>query len=90
MNKQGGVMVYGIMLAITIIVLALALAPAGRQFTDIAMNETVGDTIGLDCDNSNISNFNKATCIATDFSFFYFFTVLILIGGAVAVARIIF
>lgn len=48
------------------------------------------ETQGLDCNNSSISNFNKATCTITDFSMAYFFGGLILIGGALIIAKIIF
>jgi len=89
MNKKGGAAIYAMMIGITIIVLALALAPPVRDITATAMNQTVGDTIGLDCTNSSISDFNKATCVVTDFSIFYFVAGLIFIGGAIAVAKII-
>lgn len=88
MNKRGQTWAYGLMLGFTIIVLALALAPAGNQFISSAMNQTVGDSIGLDCANESISTFTKGTCIITDFSLAYFFGALIFIGGAVVIARI--
>ena len=59
MNSKGSIMIYGLMLGLLIIVLTLALAPAGKEFIDNAMNESVGDTIGLDCNNSTISTFDK-------------------------------
>ena len=90
LDKQGQVWGYSLMLGLLIIVLALALAPAGNSFISSAMNESVGDTIGLDCDNSSISNFDKGACVITDFSLFYFFGGLIFIGGAVLGSRIIF
>lgn len=90
MNNQGGVAIYGLMIGLTIIILALALAPIGKEFVDSAMNETVEDTIGLDCSNSSISNFDKGSCVIVDFGLFYFFAGLILIGGAIIVSRIVF
>lgn len=92
MNERGqmGVAIYGIMLGVIIMILAFALAPAGQESVATAMNGTVGDVIGLDCSNTSISNFDKGTCIITDFSFPYFFGGLILIGGAIMTARIIF
>lgn len=91
-NKRGqvGAWGYGMMLGLVIIILALALAPIGKQFIDSAMNQTVGDSIGLDCGNSSISTFDKGTCVITDFSLAYFFGGLILIGGAVILAKIVF
>lgn len=90
MNEKGSITIYGIMLALVIIILALALAPAVSYFTGDAMNATSGDDYGLDCNNATISNFNKATCTATDLTLFYFIGGLILIGGAILGARIIF
>ena len=82
-------MIYGIMLALVIIVLALALAPAVGSFTNSARNATEGDTIGLNC-SSTTSNFDKATCTIVDMNLFYFIGGLVFIAGAVAVAKIIF
>jgi len=90
MNSKGSVMIYSIMLALVVIILTMALAPVGKSFIDSAMNKTVGDTVGLDCSNSSISNFDKATCVVTDFSLFYFFGGLIFIAGLVITGRIIF
>ena len=89
-NKRASVMIYSIMLSLVIIILALSLAPVGKEFINSAMNESVGDTIGLDCNNESISNFNKATCIVTDFSLFYFFGGLIFIAGIIVTGRVIF
>ncbi len=89
MNKKGSAIFYGLMLGITILVLALALAPSVTEFTSSAMNETVGDTTGLDCDNTT-SNFIKATCIVVDLSSFYFIGLLILIAGVVVTAKFFF
>ena len=46
-SKRGQVWAYTLMLALVIIVLALALAPTGRDFVNTAMNESVGDVIGM-------------------------------------------
>lgn len=48
------------------------------------------EEIGLDCDNASISKFDKGACTITDFGFVYFFGAIILIGGGIIVARIIF
>lgn len=90
MNNKGQVMVFAVMLGLVIIIVALALAPAVSQSTTSAMNTSVGDTIGMDCNNDTISDFNKAACVAVDISLPYFVGVLLLIGGAVVTARIIF
>ena len=88
-SKRGQVWSYAIMLGLVIIVLALALAPTGRDFVDTAMNESVGEVLGMNCTSTTISTFQQGACVITDFSLFYFFGGLILIGGAVAVARIL-
>ena len=90
MNNKGQVWGYTMALGLVIIVLALALAPVGKEFIDSAMNQTVGDTVGLDCSNESISSFTKGTCVITDFSIAYFFGGLIFIGGAVVVAKLTF
>lgn len=89
-NKAQGTWGYAIMLGLTIIVLALALAIPVRDFTRDARNSTVGDTLGMDCENESISNFVKATCVTTDLTIFYFIGSLLIIGGAVIVGRVIF
>lgn len=88
-KKAQGTWALGIMLGLVIIILGLALAPAGKEIVGDSMNNTVGDTLGLDCSNDSISNFDKGACVVTDFSQFYFFGGLILIGGAIVVGRIL-
>lgn len=88
MNKKGSVLFYGFMLGIVVFVLALALAPAVRDFTTGAMNET-GEFGGLNCSNTD-DNFIKATCIVTDISLFYFIGSLILIAGIIVSAKFFF
>lgn len=83
MNNKGSVLFYGLMLGLTIIILGMALAPAVLESTNSTMSN-------IDCSNSSISNFDKATCIATDITLPYFIGTLVLIGGAVITARIIF
>lgn len=88
-NKaQVGVWGYALMLGLVVIVLGLALAPAGSQVINDAMNVSTADFVGLDCDNTE-SNFVKGTCVITDFSLVYFFGGVILIGGAIITARLI-
>ena len=90
LKKKGQVQLYVFMLAMVIIILALAIAPAVKQSVDIARNQTNGDTIGMDCSNSSISNFQKAGCIAADITIFHFIGGLIMIAGSVLAAKIIF
>ncbi len=90
MNRRGSVIIFGIMLSVVVIILALSLAPVGKEFIDDARNVSVGDTIGMDCGNESISSFTKAACVVTDFSLFYFFGGLIFIAGVIITGRIIF
>ena len=90
MDKNGSILIYGIMLSITVIILALALAPAVSEFTNGARNASTTDTIGLDCSNTSISNYDKAACTATDLTLVWFIGSLILIGGGIITAKIIF
>jgi len=90
MWKKGQVMFYSIMIGLTIIILALALAPAVSYFTESARNVTTGDNYGLDCSNSSISNFDKATCVVADLNLFYFIGGLVFIAGTIVTAKIIF
>ena len=84
-DKKGQVMFYGLMLGITILVLALALTGAIRTSVDEARNSS-----NMDCTNESISNFDKAACITADLSIFHFIGGLIFIAGAIVTARIIF
>jgi hypothetical protein len=85
MNKKGSIIIYGLMLGMTVIILALALAPAVQDFTNTTMSAE-----NLDCDNESISNFDKGSCVAVDLGLFYFIGALILIGGSLVGAKIIF
>lgn len=89
-NKAQVTVIYGMMIGLCIIILALALAPSAVSFSTTAMNSTSGDTVGLDCTNDSISNFDKATCVVTDLSPFYLIGALIFIGGSFFTIRIIF
>jgi len=90
MEKKGSVLIYGIMLGLVIIILALALAPTVSQFTTTAMNESSDNQIGLNCSSDTISNFDKAACVVVDLNLFYFIAGLIFIAGAVITAKIVF
>lgn len=54
----------------------------------VEINGTI-ENIGMDCSNSSISNFAKAGCVVTDFSSFYIIAILIFIGGAIILSKII-
>ena len=91
MEKRGSIVIYSLMVGLVIIILALALAPAVQDFTDSARNETTDSgTQGLNCSSDSISNFDKATCVATDLTLLYFIGGVVFIGGAIVGSRIFF
>lgn len=89
-SSKGQVVFYSLMLGLIIIVLALALAGPVRERIDDARNVSTDNSIGLDCSNSSISDFNKATCYVADLNIFYFIGGLIFIGISIITAKIIF
>lgn len=90
MEKKAQVVFYGLMIAIVVIILGLVFAGPIKSFVDNARNTTSEFGTGLDCTNSSITDYNKAACISTDLSLPYFIGVIILIGGAIIAAKIIF
>jgi len=72
------------MIFVVILILALAFAPGLKS-----QGETIRNSENLDCSNSSISTFNKATCTVTDISLFYFIGGLIFLAGAIATARVV-
>lgn len=87
-NKNGQVIVYGFMLGVVIIILAMAFAGPIKKFTDNAQNKT-SEIGGMDCSNESISNFDKLNCLSTDLSLPYFIGALLAIGGIILTAKII-
>jgi uncharacterized membrane protein len=83
MNKKGSILIYGMMLGLVVLILALALAPSVTEFATTSRTS-------LDCSNESISNFDRATCYVTDLSPFYFIGGLIFIGGAIVTSKILF
>lgn len=85
MNSKGSIALFALMLGLVVLILALAIAPPVNTSIQEARNST-----GLDCDNSSISKFDKAACIGSDLTQFYFIGSLILIATLIITARIIF
>lgn len=86
-NKKGQVIMYGLMIGIVIIILALSFASPIKEFVENTRNQTSEFGTGLDCSNSSISDFDKATCLSSDLSLPIFIGVLIFIGGAVITVK---
>ena len=78
------------MIGLVVAILALALAPAVKQATDTARGNSTNNSLGLDCSNDSISNFNKAACVATDITLPYFIGFLLLLAGAIVIGKIMF
>ncbi len=90
MNKKGQVILLTFMIGLTFLLLALYLAPALQETIKIARNESSTNTIGLDCGNESISNFDKGACVVSDISLPYFVGFLLFAAGAVTVGRVMF
>ena len=86
MKKKGQVIIYGLMLMIIAIVLALAFTGPIKSFVDNARNET-SEFGGMNCSSTDISNFDKAACLSTDLSLPYFILIVIAIGGIYLTAK---
>jgi len=88
MNKGGQIFFFTLMLAVVVVVLALALAYPLRQQVDISRDASTNETVGLDCANESISDYNKGQCVLTDLATPYFFFGLLGIAGMVIGAKL--
>lgn len=88
MKRRGQVFFLTLMIAIVFIILALAFAPVTKEFTDTARNPTTDTSVGLDCGNSSISNFDKASCVFVDMFNPYFTGFLIFMAGVIIAAKV--
>lgn len=82
MNNRGQVIFFTFMVGIVIILLAIAFAPGIKKQID-----TARDSNNLDCSNSSISNFDKATCVVADLTIFHYVIGVVVLAGAVIAAR---
>lgn len=90
MNNKGIAFFLTLMLGIAIIILGLALIPVIKDFNEDARNVTTADGAeGLDCNNASISDFQSAACLSNDVTTYGFGGLLIAIGLAVIVGKII-
>ena len=90
MNKKGQLVILTFMVGLVVAILALALAPGLQSQIDDARNVSTNSSIGLDCNNDSISNFDKSACVASDITLPYFIGFLLFFAGAIVVGRIIF
>lgn len=90
MDNKGVTFFLTLMLGISIIILGLALIPIIKDFNEDARNLTTADgAAGLDCANTSISDFQSAACLSNDITTYGFGGLLIAIGLAVIVGKII-
>ena len=88
-GKHGQVIFYTLMLAVVIVILALEFAPVLKQFSDDARSANTNDSVGLDCQNTSISDYDKANCVAVDMFQPYFVAMLIGIAGIIVGAKLV-
>lgn len=91
MNRSGVTFLVTLMLGVVVMILALAFAPVVNEFNDDSRNTTTRDgAAGLDCTNSSISDFDNAACVGSDITTAAFVGILLAVGLAIIVGRIIF
>ena len=91
MNRLGITFFLTLMIGACIVILALALAPIVKDFNEDARNVTTADGAeGMDCSNASISDFQNAACITNDITTASFVGILIAIGLAVLIGKVIF
>ena len=90
MNNKGQVVIYTLMLGVVLIILALALAPALKVFSDTARADSTDTQIGLNCSNPNLDDYYKGTCVVQDLNTPYFVGIVLGIAGMVIGAKVIF
>lgn len=89
LNNRGQIVFYTLMLSVAIIVITLAMVVVVKSFVEEARSPTDTDSIGLDCNNSTISDFQQAQCVLTDLATPYFFFGMIAIAGMVIGAKLL-
>ena len=82
MNKKGQVIIYGLMVGLVIIILALSFIKPIDLFVSNARN-TTSVFGGMDCNNASISDYDKNACLSSDLSMPIFIGILVFMGGAV-------
>jgi len=89
LNSKGQIFFYTLMLSVAIIVLSMALVVVVKQGVDTARAPSTDDSVGLDCGNSSISDFQQGQCILTDLATPYFFFGFLAIAGMVIGAKLL-
>jgi hypothetical protein len=90
MNRKGQVIIYGLMVSLCIIILALALAKPTTDFSSTAMGNTTADHLGLNCTDGSIDNYYRGACIVTDLYAPYLIGIMLFLAGGIIISKIIF
>ena len=88
LTKKAQIFFYTLMLGVVVLILALAFADPLREFIDTARSPSTDNSVGLDCANSSISDFDKANCAMLDISMPYFFFGLLALVGIIIGAKV--
>lgn len=89
MNSKGQLIFVTLMIAATVIILALAMAPAIKQSSEVSMSPSSDTNVGLDCSNQSISDYDKANCVMVDLALPYFFWGLLGLAAIIIGAKVI-
>lgn len=84
MNSKGQTAVLGLMIGVFVFMMAMVFIDPIKD----VIAESRGTT-QLDCDNSSISDGNKATCLLVDLILPYFIAVVLAVAGAWIGAKIL-
>ena len=88
LNSRGQTFLLALMIGMVFIVLALAFAPAIKNFVDDARAPSSDTAVGLDCSNASISKFDKAGCLLVDMFNPYFVGFLVFSAGVILTAKL--
>ena len=91
MNHRGQITIlYTLMMAVVVILFVIGIAPTLKIFTEEARAPSSDTAVGLDCGNSSISDYDKATCTAIDINFPFVILALLAMAGIIIGAKVIF
>ena len=82
MNKKSQTLLYTLMLATLIIVITLALTNPIKYFVSTARSD-------MNCTDTTISDYDKATCYGLDIMFWFIILLFIIIAFVVLGAKVI-
>lgn len=90
MNRKGQITILlNLAIAVSIFFLAYGFAPVLKQLNDEGRGPTTATTIGLDCTNATISDFDKANCVGQDIFNPLYTAAVLAIGSYLFVAKVV-